>query len=238
MMPHMSCLDHTPDKQYLGHIFEHCQRVRWALHPILLNLHTLWNRPAHPSHLALKTERNLHPLCGKGVQSYQNHQHFSCRVFITQLKGWRSGAVPVRWRGSRLSWAEPVSCRGRCPSLGRSVRWRGSRPSGAVLLCRCGGWPSGAIPWGGSGAGACSVGAVFSRRFSAARFSRWRWNSFRPWRTAVFVPDTATFAVSWTRSSAANSTLSSAYSLGVACRSSINAAAFRLERIKAFFMRS
>ena len=76
-MPHMSCLDHTPGKQYLGHIFEHCQRVRWALHPILLNLHTLWNRPAHPSHLALKTERNLHPLCGKGVQSYQNHQHFS-----------------------------------------------------------------------------------------------------------------------------------------------------------------
>ena len=73
----MSCLDHTPDKQYLGHIFEHCQRVRWALHPILLNLHTLWNRPAHPSPLALKTERNLHPLCGKGVQSYQNHHRFS-----------------------------------------------------------------------------------------------------------------------------------------------------------------
>ena len=81
------------------------------------------------------------------------------------------------------------------------------------------------------------MGAVFSRRFSAARFSRWRWNSFRPWRAAVFVPDTATFAVSWARSSAANSTLSSAYSLGVACRSSISAAAFRLERIKAFFMR-
>ena len=76
-MPHMSCLDHTPDKQYLGHIFEHCQRVRWALHPILLNLHTLWNRPAHPSHLALKTERNLHPLCGKGVHLYRNYQHLS-----------------------------------------------------------------------------------------------------------------------------------------------------------------
>ena len=37
-------------------------------------------------------------------------------------KGWRSGAVLVRWRGSRLSWAGPVPCRGRCPSLGGSVR--------------------------------------------------------------------------------------------------------------------
>ena len=34
----------------------------------------------------------------------------------------RSGTVPVRWRGSRLSGLGAVSCRGSCPSLGRSVR--------------------------------------------------------------------------------------------------------------------
>ena len=112
-------------------------------------------------------------------------------------------------------------------------RWR----SGTVPPLRCGVCLYGALPWAGPGEWDCSAGAVFSWRFSAAHFSRWHCNSFRPCRTAVFVPDAATFAASWAKSSAASPVLSVAYSLGVACRSSIRASAFFLERMKALFMR-
>ena len=92
MKLHMFCLDHTPDKQYLGHIFEHCQRVIWALRPILLNLHTLWNRPAHPSLHCLEQQKICTPYAARVCICIGITSSFHFMIIRTLSSKWETGS--------------------------------------------------------------------------------------------------------------------------------------------------
>ena len=66
----------------------------------------LYSRPLHPPKKScpppkwnvVKHKKTCTPLCGKGVQSYQNHQHFSAQKFPPPFR-FRLAAKTALWWG-------------------------------------------------------------------------------------------------------------------------------------------